>query len=148
MEMISNKNRKKTAKWRENRFDISGAKNLSLQRRSFGKDDSFFRNISHRKTLRSGGRRLKIRGNGWTGKLGKNGGNGENEKFKVFYPEAHIFDDKRGKQTESQSATSCLPENGAARTWQHEHPVVLVHFVGVFVGIFFPTRDLRFHNQG
>ena len=43
MEIILNKNRKKTAKWRENRFDISSAKNLTAAVAPFFPDNLFLK---------------------------------------------------------------------------------------------------------
>ena len=52
----------------------------------------------------------------------ENKGIGEKMKGQRFPPRSAYFDDKRGKQTESQSVTSVQPEKGAVRTEKQGHP--------------------------
>ena len=69
MEIILNKNRKKTAKLRENRFDISYAKNLTAAVAPFFPDNLFLKKTTLWKNHMPDGNRSK---NSWKSVGGEN----------------------------------------------------------------------------
>ena len=90
----------------------------------------------------------KEAGNRWREKIGKIRGSVRKWKVKGFSPEAHIFDDKQGKQTESQSVTSVQPEKGAVRTEKQGHPDYWSILPAFFTGIVSKTLNLAFQARG
>lgn len=91
MEIILNKNRKKTAKWRENCFDISSAKNLTAAVAPFFPDNLFLKKTTSleesyarrkqlKKSLEIGGRENR-----------ENKGIGEKMKGQRFFSRSAYF---------------------------------------------------------